>query len=168
MSDGRFVLDSLQHASDDYSWRDWRKDPGGTKVLWRRRHEILEQGLSTDLPLQTEWLALILELDRSSDDKWQEAHGGDIVESISSKQEQNSSNSQTKHQWSWLNLKGEAQAVAMLKRRAQMLTMALTEDETLQHEWICLMRALEVVNNNGRTAGNRSITSFFLFNPMLQ
>eukprot|EP00038_Savillea_parva_P008870 m.179720 g.179720 ORF g.179720 m.179720 type:complete len:402 (-) comp14838_c0_seq1:251-1456(-) len=121
-----------------YEWQEMRSH-GWEKyqrALWLRRSEMLDHGMFTrDAALKAEWLALVLEIDRTLDGK----DAGDIVP--------------VKADYVWYERRNEPTYVnALLERRTEMLRLDLTQTPTLQAEWVLLMRELEFTLS---PAGNR-------------
>eukprot|EP00037_Helgoeca_nana_P028544 m.336245 g.336245 ORF g.336245 m.336245 type:complete len:398 (+) comp27782_c0_seq1:1310-2503(+) len=112
-----------------YEWQSFRTH-GWDKyqqALWKRRQEMLDaRRFTRDPVLKREWLALVLEIDRTLEGK----SGGEDVP--------------VNEDYVWYTQRSEPSYVkALLQRRTEMLRCDLTQNPALQGEWVLLMRELE-------------------------
>lgn len=109
-----------------YTWQQQNDSPDYHQLLWDRRAALLAAGFAKDDGMRKEWLALILELDATA------GQSGPTFKTPSN------------GDYPWFNQKGEdGYKKTLLERRSQMLEMNLTQNPSLQSEWVLLMRELE-------------------------
>lgn len=119
---------AMSDKSTKYLWQLQQTSPDYHQMLWERRAELLKADFAKDEEMRKEWLALILELDRTA------GQNGPTVDQQQS----------TPKDYPWYEHVGKDHyKYILLRRRTELLDMNLTKNTDLQAEWVLLVRELE-------------------------